>query len=268
MVPYTMDCNDMRFAIPAGFTDGAQFEQMLRDAFDVLYAEGQGGAPRMMSIGLHCRLIGRPSRAAALRRAIDYMRGHEGVWFATREEIADHWARVHPPVQGQRPSAMDRDTFVAAFGGIFEHSPWIAEAAHALELGPAHDGAAGVHSALARVFRSASEEQRLGVLTAHPDLAGKLAAAGRLTAESTAEQAGAGLDMLTDAERETFTRLNAEYTGKFGFPFIIAVKDNTKATILEAFHRRIDNDRATEFAEACRQVERIAELRLIEKLGR
>ena len=165
-----------------------------------------------------------------------------------------------------RPSEMDRDTFVAEFGGIFEHSPWIAEGAHALELGTYSDSAAGVHNALARVFRSASEEQRLSVLTAHPDLAGKLAAAGRLTAESTAEQAGAGLDMLTDEERETFQRLNSDYIDRHGFPFIIAVKDNTKASILEAFHRRIGNDRATEFAEACRQVERIAYLRLKDML--
>ena len=267
VVPYTMDCNDMRFAIQAGFASGDDFEAMVRDAFDTLYAEGQGGAPKMLSIGLHCRLIGRPSRAAALKRVIDYMSGHDDVWFATREQIADHWAAEHPAPTGLRPSEMDRDAFVAAFGGIFEHSPWIAERAHELELGPAHDGALGVHSALARMFRSASEEERLGVLNAHPDLAGKLAAAGRLTAESTAEQAGAGLDMLTDDERETFTRLNTDYTAKHGFPFIIAVKDNTKASILDAFHRRIDNDRATEFAEACRQVERIAELRLIEKLG-
>ncbi|WP_415919295.1 allantoinase PuuE [Tateyamaria sp. SN6-1] len=262
VVPYTMDCNDMRFAIQAGFTDGAQFEQMLRDAFDVLYAEGQTGTPKMMSIGLHCRLIGRPSRAAALQRAIDYFRSHADVWFATRLQIAEHWAQTHPPVTQERPSEMDRDAFVATFGGIFEHSPWIAEGAHALELGPTHDTAAGVHSALARVFRSADADRRLAVLNAHPDLAGKLAAAGRLTAESTAEQAGAGLDMLTDEERATFTALNEAYTAKFGFPFIIAVKDNTKATILAAFRRRIDNDRDTEFTEACRQVERIAELRL------
>ncbi|MEL7167178.1 MAG: allantoinase PuuE [Pseudomonadota bacterium] len=267
VVPYTMDCNDMRFAIQAGFTVGDQFEAALRDAFDVLYAEGVAGAPKMMSIGLHCRLIGRPSRAAALQRAIAYMQGHEDVWFATRLQIAEHWAATHPPVTTDRPSEMDRDAFVAAFGGIFEHSPWIAEGAHALELGPTHDSAAGVHSALARVFRSASDAQRLGVLQAHPDLAGKLAVAGRLTADSTAEQAGAGLDMLTDAERATFTDLNARYTDRFGFPFIIAVKDNTKASILDAFHRRLGNDRATEFAEACRQVERIAELRLIDKLG-
>ena len=267
IVPYTMDCNDMRFAIQAGFTRGDDFEVMVRDAFDVLYAEGQAGAPKMLSIGLHCRLIGRPSRAAALKRVMEYMAGHDGVWFATRAQIADHWAATHPSVSGPRPSEMDRDSFVAAFGGVFEHSPWIAEGAHALELGSYSDSAAGVHNALARVFRSASDEQRLSVLTAHPDLAGKLAAAGRLTAESTAEQAGAGLDLLTDEERANFTRLNDAYTAKHGFPFIIAVKDNTKATILDAFQRRIDNDRATEFAEACRQVERIAELRLIDKLG-
>jgi len=162
---------------------------------------------------------------------------------------------------------MDRATFVENFGGIFEHSPWIAEAAFDLELGPTHDTALGVHSALARVFRSASEDQRLAVLNAHPDLAGKLAAAGKLTAESTSEQAGAGLDLLTDEERSTFQALNAEYVARHGFPFIIAVRDNTKATIMAAFKRRISNDRDAEFAEACKQVERIAELRLIEKFS-
>jgi OHCU decarboxylase len=135
-----------------------------------------------------------------------------------------------------------------------------------MELGPAHDCAAGVHNVLARAFRSASEDERLGVLRAHPDLAGKLASAGRLTAESTSEQAGAGLNLLTDAERETFTRLNTDYVAKHGFPFIIAVRDHDKASIQAAFDRRIDNDSATEFAEACRQVERIAEFRLMDLL--
>lgn len=268
IVPYTMDVNDMRFAIQAGFTEGRQFETYIKDSFDTLYAEGQAGAPKMLSIGLHCRLAGRPGRFAALKRAIDYMAGHEGVWFATREQIADHWAATHPPVAGARPSEMTEEVFVAEFGSIFEHSPWIAEAAHALELGPAHDTAAGLHNALCRIFRTAGEDKRLGVLTAHPDLAGKLAAAKRLTAESTAEQASAGLDSLTDDERETFTALNDAYTAKFGFPFIIAVRDHTKASIMEAFRRRVDNDRATEFAEACRQVERIGLHRLKDKLGR
>ncbi|MFP1643264.1 allantoinase PuuE [Pontitalea aquivivens] len=267
IIPYTMDCNDMRFAIQAGYTNGDQFESYLKDSFDMLYAEGKAGAPKMLSIGLHCRLAGRPGRAMALKRALEYFMKHEGVWFATREQIADHWASEHPPAQGTAPSEMDKATFVAEFGGVFEHSPWIAEGAFDLELGPTHDNAAGVHNALARVFRTASEERRLGVLTAHPDLAGKLAAAGRLTKESTAEQAGAGLDMLTDDERATFQKLNAEYVERHGFPFIIAVKDNTKASILEAFRRRIGNGRDAEFTEACRQVERIAELRLKEKFA-
>jgi OHCU decarboxylase len=267
IVPYTLDVNDMRFAIQAGFTEGAQFERYIRDSFDCLYAEGVGGRPAMLSIGLHCRLAGRPGRAQALKRAMDYMAGHDGVWFATRAQIAEHWAATHPPVARQRPSEMDLADFVAEFGGIFEHSPWIAERAHALELGPMHDTALGVHSALVRVFRSATEPERLGVLRAHPDLAGKLAAAKRLTADSTAEQASAGLDALTDAERDAFTRLNAEYTETFGFPFIIAVRDHDKTGILAAFERRIGQDRETEFTEACRQVERIALLRLKEKLG-
>jgi OHCU decarboxylase len=112
------------------------------------------------------------------------------------------------------------------------------------------------------VFRSAGPEERLGVLQAHPDLAGKLAAARRLTEESTQEQASAGLDALSDSERERFTALNTAYTSKFGFPFIIAVRDNTKATILAAFETRLANDRDSEFETACAQVERIAELRL------
>lgn len=166
-----------------------------------------------------------------------------------------------------RPSEMDCATFVSEFGGIFEHSPWIAEGADGLEMGPTHDNAQGVHQLLARIFRRASDEQRLGVLVAHPDLAGKLATANRLTAESTAEQASVGLNALTDAERALLTEMNKTYTSKFGFPFIIAVRDNTKASIIDAFQRRIDNNRADEFEEACRQVERIAELRLIEKFS-
>ena len=267
IVPYTLDCNDMRFAIQAGFASGYDFETMVKDAFDVLYEEGQAGVPKMLSVGLHCRLIGRPSRAAALRRVLEHFRSHDGVWFATRLQIAEHWAAEHPPVHKVRPSEMDRETFVAEFGGVFEHSPWIAEDAHALELGPMHDSAVGVHAALVRIFRAAPSKRRLEVLAAHPDLAGKLAQAKRLTDESTAEQASAGLDALTDKERATFTKLNDAYTSKFGFPFIIAVRDNTKASIMEAFRRRIDSDRDAEFAEACRQVERIAELRLQEKLG-
>ncbi len=269
VVPYTLDANDMRFATPQGFNSGDQFFAYLTDSFDALYAEGEAGVPKMMSIGLHCRLAGRPGRIMALKRFLEHAMGHEDVWFAKRIEIAKHWKKVHPAsewsFQGNgttKPSNMKKDDFAETFGGIFEHSPWVAKRAYKLELGPAHDTAAGVHNALCRAFRAASEEERLGVLTAHPDLAGKLAQAERLTEASTAEQSSAGLDALTDDERRTFERLNASYTGRFGFPFIIAVKDNTKASILSAFERRLENDRDTEFDEACSQVERIARLRL------
>ena len=263
VIPYTLDANDMRFATAQGFNSGDQFFAYLKDAFDTLYAEGEAGRPAMMSIGLHCRLIGRPGRAASLKRFIDYVKGRDKVWIARRDEIARHWREHHPYEQpALRPSRMDRSSFVTTFGGVFEHSPWIAERAYELELAPAHDSAGGLHNALARIFRTAGEDERLGVLTAHPDLAGKLAQAKRLTAESTAEQASAGLDALTDDERAAFTELNTRYVEKFGFPFIIAVKGRTKDEILAAFRTRIDNDRATEFDTACRQVERIALLRL------
>ncbi len=263
IIPYTLDANDMRFATPQGFNSGDQFFAYLKDSFDTLYAEGQAGRPAMMSIGLHCRLVGRPGRAAALKRFIDYVKGHDKVWLARRIDIARHWREHHSyKPAGLRPSRMDRAEFVEKFGGVFEHSPWIAERAFDLELGPAHDSAGGLQSALCRIFRAASETERLGVLNAHPDLAGKLAAAKRLTAESTGEQASAGLDALTDAERARFTELNRAYVEKFGFPFIIAVKGKTKNEIIEAFETRIGNDRTVEFTAACKQVERIALLRL------
>lgn len=265
MVPYTLDANDMRFA-SGGFTNGEQFFTYLRDAFDNLYREGLEGAPKMLSIGLHCRLAGRPGRAEAVRRFVEHANAHEGVWFATRLDIARHWKQVHPYQDRTRPSQMDRAAFVESFGGIYEHSPFIAERVWDGEMGAVHDSAAGLAARMAQVFRAASDEERLGVLTAHPDLAGKLAAAKRLTAESTAEQANAGLDALTDAERTEFTRLNDAYTAKHGFPFIIAVRDHDKAGILAAMQARANNDTPTERGEAEAQVMRIAELRLKEVL--
>lgn len=267
IIPYTLDANDMRFATPQGFNCGDQFFGYLRDSFDALYREGEDGKAKMMSIGIHCRLLGRPGRIEALRDFIEYAMSHEDVWFPRRIDIARHWQKHHPaPAQWDRPSQMSRDVFVTAYGGIFEHSSWVAENAHGLEKGPAHDCLEGVHSLLCRAFRAADHDARLGVLNAHPDLAGKLAAAGRLTEESTSEQASAGLDMLTDQERETFTRQNTNYVAKHGFPFIIAVRDNDKASIMAAFERRINNDSDTEFAEACKQVERIAWYRLFDTL--
>ncbi|OCJ16199.1 OHCU decarboxylase [Rhizobium sp. AC44/96] len=157
---------------------------------------------------------------------------------------------------------ISRDEFVSRFGGVFEHSPFIAERAY-------DDGFVGdeltvdrVHTALVAIFRAASPEERLGVLRAHPDLAGRLAIAGELTEDSKQEQAGAGLDRLNADEHARFTTLNTAYVEKFGFPFIIAVKGLNKDDILAAFETRIDNSRDEEFATATAQVERIALLRL------
>ncbi len=131
IIPYTLDANDMRFATPQGFNSGDQFFAYLKDSFDTLYAEGQAGRPRMMSIGLHCRLVGRPGRAAALKRFIDYVKDHEKAWLARRIDIARHWQENHPyKPAAMRPSRMTKDDFVKAFGGVFEHSPWIAERAY------------------------------------------------------------------------------------------------------------------------------------------
>jgi putative urate catabolism protein len=97
VVPYTLETNDMKFSSPAGFANGEEFFAYLRDAFDVLYAEGQAGAPKMLSVGLHCRLVGRPGRTRSLERFLDHVRSHDKVWLARRIDIAEHWAREHPP---------------------------------------------------------------------------------------------------------------------------------------------------------------------------
>ncbi|OLP59458.1 OHCU decarboxylase [Xaviernesmea oryzae] len=156
---------------------------------------------------------------------------------------------------------MDKTAFIARFGGIFEHSPFIAE--RAIDAHPDLSlTAEAVHGAMVAAFRAASHAEKLGVLRAHPDLAGRLAIAGDLTEDSKAEQASAGLDRLTADEHARFTALNDAYTSRFGFPFIIAVKGLGKDDILAAFEARIGNDADTEFQTALAQVEKIARLRL------
>ncbi len=104
IIPYTLDTNDMRFATPQGFNSGDQFFAYLKDAFDVLYREGQEGAPKMLSVGLHCRLVGRPGRIAALRRFMEYVLSHDKVWIPQRIEIARHWHAHHQPSATQAAS--------------------------------------------------------------------------------------------------------------------------------------------------------------------
>jgi 2-oxo-4-hydroxy-4-carboxy-5-ureidoimidazoline decarboxylase len=160
------------------------------------------------------------------------------------------------------PSGMDRPRFMAVFGGVWEHSPWIAEAVAADGLTHALDTVEGLHAAMCMACRTGPENLRDALIKAHPDLAGRLALAGKLTAESTSEQASAGLDRLTPADLARFTALNDTYKAKFGFPFIIAVRGLTTTDILAAFERRIAHSIADETAEAHRQIERIALLRL------
>ena len=161
---------------------------------------------------------------------------------------------------GQRPTTLSREAFVARFGGVYEHSPWVAE--QVWDSGRVTDDSAALAEAMAEVVEAAGTKAQLALLRAHPDLAGKLAVGGALTAESTAEQASAGLDRCKPGEFAEFQRLNEAYTARFGFPFIIAVRGLDRAAILEAFRHRLGNDRGAEFREALEQVHRIARLRL------
>jgi OHCU decarboxylase len=161
-----------------------------------------------------------------------------------------------------RPGAMTRTDFVARFGGVYEHSPWIAETLHARGVTPAEDSPEGLATAMAGVLAAADEAAKLALLRAHPDLAGRAAIAGDLTTASKSEQAGAGLDRCTPEEYRRFQELNDAYKEKFGFPFILSVAGKTRHDILAAFEARIDNDRATEFRTALAEIDHIAMKRL------
>ncbi|WP_217363908.1 MULTISPECIES: 2-oxo-4-hydroxy-4-carboxy-5-ureidoimidazoline decarboxylase [unclassified Marinobacterium] len=160
------------------------------------------------------------------------------------------------------PSELTKQEFVTKFGGIYEHSAWIAEQAFDQGITAEHDLIDALHHLMADCFLSASHEEQLGVIVAHPDLAGKAARAGKLTAESTSEQASAGIDTLTDEEFARFTELNDAYKAKFQFPFIMAVKGSNKHAILSGFEERINNTPEQEFARALAEINKIAAFRL------
>ena len=148
------------------------------------------------------------------------------------------------------------EAFVARFGFLFEHSPWVVERA------AARRPFADLHAGLMQVVADASEDEQLALVRAHPELAGKAAIDRTLTAESTAEQASAGLDRLTEAEFERFHALNAAYRARFGFPFVICVRLTDKAGILAAMEQRLGHDRTGELATALTEVGKIVKLRL------
>ncbi len=152
-----------------------------------------------------------------------------------------------------------QDDFVAVAGPLYEHSPWIAAAAWRDR--PFADRAA-LHAALQRAVNEAPEAAQLALIRAHPDLAGKLARAGTLEAFSTGEQKGLGLDRLPDALFERFDRLNTAYRERFGFPFVIAVRAQTRDSVLAAFETRLVHDPKTERRTALAEIGRIAWFRL------
>ncbi|MCP8937693.1 2-oxo-4-hydroxy-4-carboxy-5-ureidoimidazoline decarboxylase [Alsobacter sp. SYSU M60028] len=156
-------------------------------------------------------------------------------------------------------NALTREAFMAAFGGVAEHSAWVAERAAAAR--PYADRAAMV-LAFQRAVLDASDDERMALLRAHPDLAGRAALAGELTRESTQEQAGAGLDRLTQEEYARFQTLNDAYRARFGMPFIVAVRGATKHQILAAFENRVGGTREEETLTAVAQVLRIVRFRL------
>ncbi len=160
------------------------------------------------------------------------------------------------------PRKMSKGAFVAQFGGVYEHSAWIAKKACGRGLPMGANDVDTLCEYLRDIIETAGSEAQLALLRAHPDLAGKLAKSGNLTDDSNAEQAGAGLDQCDDTEFLEFNTLNTRYKSRFGFPYILAVKGRNRQEILANFRARIDNKPTIEFREALDQVHQIARLRL------
>ncbi len=154
--------------------------------------------------------------------------------------------------------------FVAALGGIYEHSEWVAE--KVLQQRP-FASVKALQQAMREAVEDATEAMKMDLIVAHPDLAGKLARAGKLTESSTKEQAGLGLDRLSDVEYDQFTEANTRYREKFGFPFIICARRTTKDDVLKAFRKRLENSRGAEIREALDQIHQIGELRIGDLIG-
>lgn len=160
------------------------------------------------------------------------------------------------------PSSLSREDFVNVFADIYEHSPWVAEKAFDLGQDKSINDVDGLHQRMADLMLSADHATKLALINAHPDLAGKAAVRGELTASSTSEQAGAGIHECTAEEFARFTELNDAYKAKFGFPFIMAVKGSNRHQILAAFEERIHNSPEQEFARALAEINKIALFRL------
>jgi OHCU decarboxylase len=180
---------------------------------------------------------------------------------ALRGRVAD---RGHRRLGIDATATLDRDAFVARFGGVFEDSPWIAGAAW--ERGP-HDSVAALHGAMVAAVDDAPPEARLALIRAHPELAGKAAIAGTLTPESTREQVAAGLDRLTPEQHARILALTAEYRERFGFPFVVCAREHTAETIIATAAARLAHAPDEEERAALAEIAKIAALRLDDLLA-
>ncbi len=153
----------------------------------------------------------------------------------------------------------DKSDFVERYGGIYEHSPWVAE--QVFDAGGAELSSSALIDAFATTVDDASDAQKLALICAHPDLAGRVAMAGKLSPDSSREQASAGLDACSPEELRTFKSLNDRYREKFGFPFVMAVKNSGRQEIITAMANRLEHDPATEFHRALAEIHQIAKLR-------
>jgi len=160
------------------------------------------------------------------------------------------------------PGNMSEAQFIALFGGVYEHSPWIAQETWSRGLGRETDTPEGLSTVMMEIVAGADRQRLLALINAHPDLAGRAAVSGELTPESTSEQAGAGIDRCTAEEFERFQRLNNAYKEKFDFPFIMAVKGSNRHAILAAFEARLENDADQEFQRSLSEINKIARFRL------
>jgi OHCU decarboxylase len=165
------------------------------------------------------------------------------------------------PLTLEAINASDRDAFVTSLGFLFEGSPWIAAETWAARPFASLEQ---LHHALCATVERAAVERQVALIRAHPDLAGKAALAGDLTRESAREQSSAGLNRLAPDEFATFTRLNTAYREKFGFPFVICVREHTKDSILASFDARLAHDRDEEIKAALGEIAKIARLRLLD----
>lgn len=171
---------------------------------------------------------------------------------------------TRPLLSIEELNACDQASFVEAIGFVFENTPWIAAATWAQR--PFADRAQ-LHQSLCATMYAASAEQQVALIQAHPDLVGRAALAGALGPESTGEQAAAGLNQLTPEEIAEFTRLNAAYRARFGFPFVICARENKKAGILAGFAARLPNSREAEIAAALSEIAKIVWLRLCDRVA-